>query len=282
MLVCTACSVGFTHPRPSPSEAARLYERYRDAAAAPPAWIEAVRHGFARALAARIARTLGRGGAALEVGCGDGSALAALARHGFEGTGIDVASRPLCRSARRHGIAHREEPFEAAALDEHAWRVVLFRHVLEHLHDPVGALAKARRLVAVDGLVVIVVPNRASWQARFGRDDWHHLNLPEHLFHFTPRSLTSTLTAAGLTPVRLSHWSFDYGPYGWLQTTLNRAGGRWRTLDAHLRWSMAPRVPVDAAVLAAAAALVPLSVMASVAESLAHAGGSIEAWARPS
>ena len=49
------------------------------------------------------------------------------------------------------------------------------------------------------------VPNAASLDFQLFRDAWYALQVPTHLYHFTPRTLTQLLIAAGFCDVKIQH-----------------------------------------------------------------------------
>jgi len=77
--------------------------------------------------------------------------------------------------------------------------------VLEHLHDPVLALQKFHRWVEPHGWLVLSVPNAGSVEFKTFRDRWYALQLPNHLYHYTPDSLSKVLEAGGWKTVRIFH-----------------------------------------------------------------------------
>jgi len=216
------------------------------------------------------------------VGCGDGKLLVALAEQGFACTGVELNERVGERLPPGGAIRVSVGPLEQAAFPAAHFRIVVLRHVLEHLRDPLGTLAEIRRVLAADGRLVIAVPNLASWQARFARQHWFHLDLPRHLFHFTPATLARALAQSGFRVTRVSHFSYEQNPYGWLQSAFNKAGGRWSALYYQIRApGSAHAQPPRPLVIAAATALMPACVALATVESLAGAGGAIEVEAEP-
>lgn len=282
VLVCATCGLGRTVPDPTDEELRALYAGdYTDVSArkfASP--LERARRLFARAFANRVRRRAGVGGRLLDVGCGDGKVLIPLARAGFDCTGTEI--NPRIRETLPADISVHIGRLEDARFPTGHFRITLIRHVLEHLREPVGTLREIRRVLAPDGRLVIAVPNLGSWQARLTRSAWFHLDLPRHLHHFTPASLTTVLERTGFTVERISHFSFEQNPYGWLQSTFNMAGGRWRDFYDQLRAPGAThaRQP-DRVALAGALAILPLCTALAIVESAARSGGTIEVWARP-
>lgn len=95
----------------------------------------------------------------LEVGCGAGHLLARLPAG--RRVGVDLAESLLTRSAARLGgaatLAQGDAgalPFTAGAFDR-----VYCSEVLEHLVDPVAAVAEIRRVLKPGGVAVLSVPN---------------------------------------------------------------------------------------------------------------------------
>jgi 2-polyprenyl-3-methyl-5-hydroxy-6-metoxy-1,4-benzoquinol methylase len=68
---------------------------------------------------------------------------------------------------------------------------------LEHVHQPLEVLRAAYELLTPGGKAVVSVPNFDSLPARWFGEHWFGLDLPRHLTHFTPETLTNALRSAG-------------------------------------------------------------------------------------
>jgi SAM-dependent methyltransferase len=95
----------------------------------------------------------------LDVGCGPGTLTVDLARHVGEVTGVDL-SAPVVEEATAHAAAEqagnvvfRAGDFRSMDLPDGGFDVVHAHQVLQHLRDPVGALAAMRRLARPGGIV---------------------------------------------------------------------------------------------------------------------------------
>jgi SAM-dependent methyltransferase len=133
----------------------------------------------------------------LDVVCSSGVFLDVVTAAGAEAWGVEPSAW-LAEIARRgHGDRVRCAPLEGAALPAEAFGVVTLWYVLEHVPDPRGFLALARRHLVPGGLLALKVPARDSYVARALRGRWPLL-LPEHLHYFTRPSLRALLREAGL------------------------------------------------------------------------------------
>ncbi|MEQ0561663.1 GrpB family protein [Amycolatopsis sp. NEAU-NG30] len=97
--------------------------------------------------------------AVADLGCGTGSLSLLLAEAGYDVCGVDLSERML-DEARRKTAAFGAELRQGDAADppcaDHAYDVVLVRHVLWALPDPAAAVGRWVRLLAPGGRLVLV------------------------------------------------------------------------------------------------------------------------------
>jgi len=141
----------------------------------------------------------------LEVGCGSGRLLVQLADRGWDVHGLEPSADALAILR-----AHRELPvtqgtIEKADFPAESFDLVIASMVLEHLHDPLNDLLKLRRWIRPGGHLTGSVPNCASWEFRAFGGEWFALQVPTHLFHYTPATLIRLLENAGFSHVRIHH-----------------------------------------------------------------------------
>lgn len=157
---------------------------------------------FARGLCADlVARHALAGRDVVEIGCGDGHVLALMVEAGARSaTGFDpsMAGRETPFAATP-GVEIVPEYFRAGQLDR-PFDMVLCRHVLEHLPDPLAVLREIRAAVADRGCPVYVEVPNAAWM----------LDLPsmwdviyEHVTYWTPASLETLFRRAGFAPLSI-------------------------------------------------------------------------------
>lgn len=225
----------------------------------------------------------------LDVGCGRGNLIRALARLGCECTGTELdgfafPSLPAEETARIrfvHGSVERL-PLEPAQFD-----VINIWHVLEHVVEPGAVIAKLASLLKPGGVLIVGVPNFGSFAARLFGPGWFHLDLPRHLYHFDRESLIARLSAAGLRVERVGTSTPDQDLYGFIQSFMNRwiSPGRPNDFYRLLKGQRDPAHPVSDRVRFGFYVLLaaPLLAAACVENLLSCAlgrGGSLVIYAR--
>jgi len=75
--------------------------------------------------------------------------------------------------------------------------------VLEHLYEPQRIMAKVGEWLKPGGIFYVLVPNVDSAEGRVFGSYWHGLELPRHLFHYSPKSLTFLAATARLRTISL-------------------------------------------------------------------------------
>jgi SAM-dependent methyltransferase len=115
---------------------------------------------------------------------------------GWEVEGLEPDPAAAAR-ARSFGVPVVNAALEGADLAAGSFDVITMSHVIEHLHDPLGALRLCAQALKPDGVLWVATPNvDASRHKAFGRD-WIGLDPPRHLVLFTRASLGAALAAAG-------------------------------------------------------------------------------------
>jgi SAM-dependent methyltransferase len=270
---CAGCEVAFTWPQPR--DLARYYPP--DYRAFSPRVERTLRFLYRAKVEGWLAR-FEAPGRALEIGCGPGWILKTLARHGWTVVGVERGDEQARQTARVTGLDVSGGPIERIGPDASFDLIVMFQ-VLEHVTDPLGMLAQCRRLLRPGGVLIVSCPNFASWGAAFGGSHWFHLDVPRHLFHFSPGSLGAYLRREGWRVERTSFVSWIHDPYGWVQTQMNRLGFGRNRLSRALRRG-ARSVPAGGLLWIVALLLAGPAVVLSMASWLLRTGAIFELHAR--
>jgi 2-polyprenyl-3-methyl-5-hydroxy-6-metoxy-1,4-benzoquinol methylase len=134
-----------------------------------------------------------------------------MADQGWQVTGLDAAVGAVRQVREDHGLTALAGTLPHPELRPGSFDVVTMWHSLEHVHRPLAILREVYRLLVPGGKLIVATPNIAGLPFRlFGRA-WFGLDLPRHLTHFTPHTLTAMLHTAGFRPdpvrqLRHSDW----------------------------------------------------------------------------
>ncbi|MEI7787788.1 MAG: class I SAM-dependent methyltransferase [Chlorobiaceae bacterium] len=80
-------------------------------------------------------------------------------------------------------------------------RIVLW-HTLEHIHDIHETLKLVARQLKPEGVVVLALPNPASYDAEYYGENWVAYDAPRHLYHFWPGTVEKLLALHKLSVFR--------------------------------------------------------------------------------
>jgi len=276
---CTKCHLRWLLDPPTGKDLADLYESGFYAGAARGGFVVRALHGVNNAIRLRVLDGIPVG-RLLDIGSGKGRFLGAAKGAGWDVLGIEFAEGAAATARSTFGVevitgdfidTPVEGPFDAITI----W------HTLEHLPDPAAALSKVAGLLPPGGHVIVSVPNSASAQARWGGSVWFHLDLPRHLYHLTPASLSALLERSGFSVMRIGHFYPEMEAIGLIQTALNKAG-----LGQDILYRFAKRdttaVPGVRLMLSAilALTLVPVALVWSGIAPAFRTGASIQVVAR--
>ncbi len=195
---CPGCGLAFVNPRPTRDGIARYYPPdYAPHRAGPPTRREALYY--------RLFRTppVPPGSRVLDVGCGGGRYLLFLRARGYRVAGVEPNAGVARELRERFGLETFAGELCDVALPAASFDAVTFWWVLEHTHDPLASLREAHRLLRPAGSLVVALQNFASLARHLFGADWHHLDLPSHLYQFEPRTLARALEQTGFRVVRL-------------------------------------------------------------------------------
>lgn len=189
---CDRCGLTFTNPRPDVFSMSRFYPAdYRchqgktQSAKADPLSRYLPIHGLARLL---------------DFGCGGGDFLARMQAQGWNVVGLDASDAAIA-NVKSRGLIGYVGTLPHADLAEARFEAITMRQSLEHTHQPLDVLRAARDLLTSNGRLVVTVPNFGGLTSRWFGADWHGLDVPRHLTHFTPQTLRAMLERAGFSKI---------------------------------------------------------------------------------
>jgi 2-polyprenyl-3-methyl-5-hydroxy-6-metoxy-1,4-benzoquinol methylase len=220
----------------------------------------------------RAVRRMGvRQGAILDLGCGRGLFLRVIKRFGYRVWGTELDDASARAAHHRSGAEVRVGPLVGCHFDAGQFDAITAWQVFEHFHDPDVVLRECHRVLRPGGALIMSMPNIESWQARWAGASWFHLDLPRHLFHYDPATITRMLEGQGFRVEKISHYSLEQDPFGLLQSALHRLRGSHLGLYRLLRGptdrrerARLQRLPLLAAYLAAFVPAAAISMLWSL------------------
>jgi SAM-dependent methyltransferase len=131
-------------------------------------------------------------GRILDIGCATGEFLNHFKKQGWETLGIEPAEQPREFAIKNYGLEVLPEA-SIHNLQNDSLDVITMWHVLEHVPDLNARIEQIKKLLKPDGLLVIALPNYLSWDAQFYKEFWAGYDVPRHLYHFSPDSVSRLL-----------------------------------------------------------------------------------------
>ena len=165
-------------------------------------------------------------GRVLDIGAGIGAFLSVMKEKGWEVTGVepDEGAR---RKAKELFNLSLEEPPALLALPSSHYNAVTLWHVLEHVHRLHDYMEQLKSLLADGGKIFIAVPNYTSVDAAAYRNYWAAYDVPRHLYHFTPKSISVLARQHGLRVVAEKPMWFDSFYISLLSSKYHRGRTSW-------------------------------------------------------
>lgn len=224
LVECETCGLGSLFPMPSPARIQSFYppEYYGTPTAKFVPLVEAGVRAGARARVRSLLSGIHPESHVLDIGCGRGVMLRAILDLGYVAHGVEISEEAAAGVDPRADVRIAPDLYEAG-YETNSMDAVIMWHVLEHLPQPGRTIAEIRRILRPGGRLILAVPNYDSWQSRWAGADWFHLDLPRHLYHFTPDTLTLLLRRHGFAKQSFNHFAALQNPFGWLQSYFNRA-----------------------------------------------------------
>jgi SAM-dependent methyltransferase len=144
-----------------------------------------------------------RSGTLLDLGCSSGAFLESLKGESWGLYGIEMSAEGANKAGARSGARVFVGDIPDAPFAPESFDVITCFDVLEHVYEPRRVMAKGGEWLKPGGIFYVLVPNIDSAEARIFGTYWHGLELPRHLFHYSPASLRNLAKTAGLIEVSL-------------------------------------------------------------------------------
>lgn len=201
LVQCARCDLMYLAPRLDDASLERLYAlwyRFAYGRVFDDSAHIAVRRGeFLQQHVPALVRSKPRPGRLLDIGCGSGLFLQLAREHGWDGVGIEFDAYAAEQATQMYGVNVRVGRLgDALEADELFDAITMFDY-LEHTPAPGADIAMAVGRLAPDGVLLIRVPNRDGWQARWMGWRWLAV-ISNHLSYFSADVLRHCLESHGL------------------------------------------------------------------------------------
>lgn len=136
----------------------------------------------------------------IEFGSHLGLFLDTARQGGWMARGVEPSAWAVTTGRKRFGVAIEQGLIEQVETPRDPYGAVVMFDMLEHVIDPLEALAAARRCVHDDGVLLVSTINIDSIHGRIRKDRWPWFIRP-HLWYYTPETLLHHLDVAGFEVV---------------------------------------------------------------------------------
>lgn len=141
-------------------------------------------------------------GRLLEIGSSTGEFILAASSH-FDVCGVE-ADRFSAQTAAAKGADCRVGTLESAGIELNSVDAAVMYHVIEHLRDPRRELQQLWGVLRPGGHLVIETPDIETVWFRLLGARWRQI-IPDHLFFFSPATLTRLLHEEGFRVTEVRH-----------------------------------------------------------------------------
>jgi 2-polyprenyl-3-methyl-5-hydroxy-6-metoxy-1,4-benzoquinol methylase len=144
-----------------------------------------------------------QGGSLLDLGCSSGSFLEFIREENWKLYGVEMSADGAKTASEKSGAQVFAGDIVKAPFPPESFDVITCFDVLEHLYEPRQVMAKVMEWLKPGGIFYVLVPNIDSAEARVFKSYWGGLELPRHLFHYSPASLSYLAKSVGLEEISL-------------------------------------------------------------------------------
>lgn len=202
--ICEECNVIFIVPQPSQDELRNYYndkDYYKSWGSFDDARLIKKKTSSEWL---KIIRRYKKDGKILEIGCAAGFFLEVAQEKGYDPYGVELSEISGEYAKRRF----KEKVFigavEEARHPDESFDIISMFDLIEHIPYPEDIIKESFRLLKRDGIVAISTPNTNSLSHKLMRSRWTHYKAAEHLFYFSPCSISFLLKKYGFTPLQIT------------------------------------------------------------------------------
>jgi len=217
---CRSCGICQTFPQLSSEQAKNYYPAvYYPSLESSEHYYQKTSHQFQADKIAKLGR-FRKSGKLLDVGCGVGYFVLEAVRAHFDAEGLEFSPDAASVGRELWTLKIQTGDFLRAEYPEASFEIVTLWQVFEHFPNPVETLRKVWQILKPGGLLVVAVPNIASIQASLFTNRWYHLDVPRHLFHYSPQTLGRLIEREGYQVKAVDYVSQEHNGAGVLGSVM--------------------------------------------------------------
>lgn len=205
---CASCGHVWLNPRPAVAELSVIYPKHYYAYDYESRINPLARWGKEKLDARKLGKILAHGSHApksfLDVGCGSGRYLRAMAARGLQRSDIHglELDQGVVDALKHEGFNVECARVEDASMPTESIDLATMFHVIEHVDAPDRVVRRIAEWLTPGGMLAIETPNLDSLDQRmFAEHLWGGYHIPRHWHLFTERTLGGLVEQAGLTPI---------------------------------------------------------------------------------
>lgn len=144
----------------------------------------------------------------LDVGAGIGAFADTMMKRGWKVTGIEPDEGARGQAKKLFQIDLRT-PDSLDQLPRKSFDAITLWHVMEHVHSLHSYIETMNELLSKEGKIFIAVPNYTSLDSDIYKTWWAAYDVPRHLYHFSPNSVSKLVEQHGLKVSSMHPMWFD-------------------------------------------------------------------------
>lgn len=210
---CNSCSFHFTNPIPSEEVIGSYYksENYISHSSSKAGLINKAYNVVRNITLKRkinLVSRLAAGKNLLDIGSGTGHFLNASKSAGFNVQGLEP-DEDAKLFAKSEFLLALDDLNELKNIESNSKDVITMWHVLEHVYHLKRDLSEFARVLNVDGVFIVAVPNMSAWDAKHYGKFWAAYDVPRHLYHFQEATIKNLFAQFNLECVDVLPMKFD-------------------------------------------------------------------------
>jgi 2-polyprenyl-3-methyl-5-hydroxy-6-metoxy-1,4-benzoquinol methylase len=144
-------------------------------------------------------------GSILDIGAGTGDFLATAKNSEWKAIGIEPNENAK-NLAISKGVLFKDN---TESIENQQFDVITMWHVLEHVPDLEYQIKELKRLLKLNGTIIIAVPNYKSFDAQYYKEFWAAYDVPRHLWHFSKIAIEKLVSRENMKLVKTLPMVFD-------------------------------------------------------------------------